>query len=271
MTGMKYLFWNTHQNENINSVLCDLIVENQISLVILAEYTAKIKGLTDLLNLRGFSIEQYPAPGCERIRILGIKGLAIKPADQADHFSIQVIDNNLILCCVHLNSQLHPGGTRRREEEMRQIIDCILPLEEKYHTKKTVITGDFNMNPYDDSCLDAAYFHAIPIHQEAMRKSRTVAKKVYEIFYNPMWNLLGDFTEPYGTYYNNTSDFVNPYWNVFDQVIIRPELKRYFLEKSLRILTATDNASLLDKNKHPDHSISDHLPITFEIKEEDHE
>ena len=29
MIAMRYLFWNTHKNEQINPVLCDLIIENQ--------------------------------------------------------------------------------------------------------------------------------------------------------------------------------------------------------------------------------------------------
>lgn len=33
---MKVLFWNTHKNNNINSVLLDVIVENEISMVVLA-------------------------------------------------------------------------------------------------------------------------------------------------------------------------------------------------------------------------------------------
>ena len=91
------------------------------------------------------------------------------------------------------------------------------------------------------------------------------------MFYNPMWNFLGDFSEPYGTYYHSTADTVNPYWNVYDQVIIRPSLRKRFVDENLKIITETTTMSLLDKNKHPNRSISDHLPITFEIKEEEHE
>ena len=35
---MKYLFWNTHKNDDINDVLSELIIENNISMVLLAEY-----------------------------------------------------------------------------------------------------------------------------------------------------------------------------------------------------------------------------------------
>ena len=47
---MKCLFWNTHKNENINSILCDLVIENHISVVVLAEYSADINDLIELLR-----------------------------------------------------------------------------------------------------------------------------------------------------------------------------------------------------------------------------
>ena len=83
-----------------------------------------------------------------------------------------------------------------------------------------------------------------------------------------MWNFLGDFKEPYGTYYRSAADTFNPYWHIYDQVIIRPSLRSRFVDGNLKIITGSANVSLLDKNKHPNHSISDHLPITFEIKED---
>ena len=50
MIAMRYLFWNTHRNEQINPVLCDLIVENGISVVVLAEYSADINDLIEILR-----------------------------------------------------------------------------------------------------------------------------------------------------------------------------------------------------------------------------
>ena len=40
------------------------------------------------------------------------------------------------------------------------------------------------------------------------------------------------------------------------------------MKESLKILTETETRYLLDNNGHPDRSISDHLPIIFEIMEE---
>lgn len=136
---------------------------------------------------------------------------------------------------------------------------------------RKIIVGDFNINPYDNSCVNARYFHGIPIYEDAMRESRNIAGKEFRMFYNPMWNFLGDFKEPYGTYYRSAADTFNPYWHIYDQVIIRPSLRSRFVDGNLKIITGSANVSLLDKNKHPNHSISDHLPITFEIKEDYHE
>lgn len=268
---MKYLFWNTHNNENINPILCDLIIENHISVVVLAEYTANIDNLTILLHDAGAIMNQASTQGCDRIRILKEAGICIMPELQSDHTSTQIIGGNTILCCVHLNSQIYSDNIERREIDIEQIICDIRILEKKLNTKQTIVVGDFNVNPYDKSCVSARYFHGIPIYEEATRKSRIVAGKEFEMFYNPMWNFLGDFDEPYGTYYCNSGDTVNPYWNVYDQVIIRPALRKRFVNDNLRIITGTAKLSLLDEKRHPDCSISDHLPITFEIMEDEHE
>lgn len=268
---MKYLFWNTFNNQNINPILSDLIVENGISIAILAEYSANSNDLIETLQSKGINMCEIPTIGCERIHIIGDIGLRIEPSIQTDRASVQVIEGSIILCGVHFNSQIYSDQEERREIDIEQIVRDIVKLECELNTKNTIIVGDFNINPYDKSCVSARYFHSIPIYEETIRGTRKVSGKEYQMFYNPMWNFLGDFKEPYGTYYHNSSDTVNPYWNIYDQVIIRPALRKSFVDKSLLILTRTITTSLIDKKKHPDHSISDHLPITFEIKEEKHE
>lgn len=268
---MKYLFWNTHKNEKINSVLCDLITENGISVVVLAEYTANMNELIQLLDRNGISMQQYPTIGCDRIQLLGVTGLDVEPHLQVDRYSIQVINSDLILCCVHLSSQIYSDNNEKREMEIEQIVHDVTTLENEMQTKDTIIVGDFNINPYDKDCMSARYFHSVPVYEEARRETREVLGNELSMFYNPMWNFLGDFCEPYGTYYYNSSDTVNPYWNVYDQVILRPALRKRFVGSSLCIITKTAQTVLLDDKRHPQREISDHLPIMFEIKEEEHE
>lgn len=258
-------------SSDINPILRDLITEICISIVVLAEYTADINDLIRLLYDSGVIMEHIPTVGCDRIHILGRIDFHIEPQLQTDYASIQVIGRDTILCCVHLNSQIYSDHVSRREIVIEQIINDILKLENGLNTTNTIIVGDFNINPYDNSCVNARYFHGIPIYEDAMRESRNIAGKEFRMFYNPMWNFLGDFKEPYGTYYRSAADTFNPYWHIYDQVIIRPSLRSRFVDGNLKIITGSANVSLLDKNKHPNHSISDHLPITFEIKEDYHE
>ena len=53
--------------------------------------------------------------------------------------------------------------------------------------------------------------------------------------------------------------------------MIRPQLRNRFVDTSLKIITETETTSLVDKNRHPSKKISDHLPIVFEVKENNHE
>jgi hypothetical protein len=59
----------------------------------------------------------------------------------------------------------------------------------------------------------------------------------------------------------------NSYWHIFDQVLLRPSLIKYFEHENLKILTDIGGEGLMRKHKLK-HEISDHLPIVVEIKSE---
>ena len=214
----------------------------------------------------GIKIKKYDSL-CERIKLFGIHEDVEMRFDD-EHSTIQIIDGKDILCCVHLNSKIYSDHEDQREIKIEQIMDAIHEVEKDLNTENTIIVGDFNLNPYDLTCINARYFHGIPVYEEAKRKTRTVSGKQFSMFYNPMWRLLGDEKPPYGTYYHNNNNAVNTYWNIYDQVIIRPALRDRFIDKSLKIVTETQSRYLLNSKGHPDKKISDHLPIIFEIQEE---
>lgn len=263
---MKVLFWNTHKNVNINTLLSEIITENNVTIVALAEYTADMDELIDALAVSGIKMKKY-SDFCDRIKLLGSLESVEQPIFDNSHFTIKIINDKDILCCVHLNSQLYSGHDEFREILMHEIIIEIERIEKEYHTKNTMIVGDFNMNPFDSSCIDARYFHGISVYDEAKRNSRTIAGTQYNIFYNPMWNFLGDFQKPYGTYYYDKAGVKNTYWNIFDQVIFRPSLMERFAKDNLKIITETKENCLLDNKGHPNTKISDHLPILFEMRD----
>lgn len=160
--NLKVLFWNTYKNENINSTLCELVNENCASIVVLAEYTANIDELINaLLSNYGIEMHKYNSL-CERITIIGsINDVEVRFDD--DHTTIQVINKKDILCCTHLNSKIYSDNEAQREIMIEQIIREICSVENELDSENTTIVGDFNINPYDSSCVDARYFHSLPV------------------------------------------------------------------------------------------------------------
>ena len=55
------------------------------------------------------------------------------------------------------------------------------------------------------------------------------------------------------------------FWNMFDQVLIRPELLDRFCNEDLEILETDGKKSLVNPSKTPRKKISDHLPILFRL------
>lgn len=260
---MKVLFWNTHNNPSINKVLCEVIAENNISLVVLAEYVGKIHELLEGLADIGINMQEYLTAGCDRIKIVGVE-LNISPGRQTDFASFQIINDKDIYCCIHLPSRIFSNSEDIRAITIQRIMTDIKSTEKEIGTENTIILGDFNSNPYENECLKANQFHAIPYCKEI--KKRTIAGEEFKMFYNPMWNFFGDFQKPLGTYYYSGS---STFWNIYDQVIIKPSLRKRFVDQSLEILTKSQSYCLLNKQGHPKKKkISDHLPIIFEILED---
>lgn len=263
---MRVLFWNTYKNSGINRVLSDLIIENKIDIAILAEYEANLQELFESFSKYRMLMKQYITIGCERLILFG-NITSVLPGIQAPHYSIQIINSRYILCSVHLTSQIYTDNERKRNLAIERIVGDIQRLEDELNIDKTIVVGDFNINPFDGGCVDANLFHSLPVYEDVKRKSRKIEGENYRMFYNPMWNFFGDHRKPYGTYYYNGSDVNNLFWNIYDQVIIRPSLRESFIDNELRIITETETKNLLDSKGHPDKAISDHLPLIFEIKE----
>lgn len=263
---MKILFWNTSKNPRINSYIQDIIIDNKIDIIVLAEYKANIDSLKSMLYKYDINMNQYESIGCDRITLLG-NYKDIEPAFQNAYCSLQVIQSKYILACVHLPSKLHCDRSKK-DIVVREIIYEIQMLEEALSCDNTILVGDFNENPYEFGCLAADGFHGLPDYIEAKRKYRKILGNKFKMFYNPMWNLLGDFSFPSGTFFYNGNDVENPFWNIFDQVMIRPCLRKKFIDDELKIIYQAGESSLINsKINRPEKKISDHLPIVFEIRE----
>ena len=116
--------------------------------------------------------------------------------------------------------------------------------------------------------VGARGFHAIASRRIAAKGHRVVEGEAYPFFYNPMWRFFGDAgTGPPGTYYRRHSDYVEYFWHIFDQVLIRPALLPNFNNEHLRVLTTTGQTDLVTSAGVPAKSVaSDHLPLLFRLR-----
>jgi len=102
----------------------------------------------------------------------------------------------------------------------------------------------------------------------ASRVTRKVHGQDYRFFDNPMWSHLGDAaSDASGSYFHDAAEHVNYCWNIFDQVLLRPEVAERFDPTTLNIVKAVGSRSLVRSDGRPDRKNgSDHLPLLFEVE-----
>jgi hypothetical protein len=150
------------------------------------------------------------------------------------------------------------------------LIQHIRHVEEQNGHKRTIIVGDFNMNPFENGIMNANGLHSIMDRDIAKTGSREVLGAEYEFFYNPMWFFFGDLGRGgvNGTHYYNTSTYLNHFWNMYDQVLVRPDLINNFDDNNLFIIENINGVSLtkvVRSTLRIDDEISDHLPLKFKL------
>jgi len=280
---MNILFWNTNipkiphkKSPNIVDCLLNLIIEKHLDLLVLSEYGGDIQELCSSANNRS-KIHYVPIPRePECNRITGIinhkyETESLRGENQTHYQIIKILTPSykMLVAAIHNISKL-----RASEQEQAHILRCfhddIKKLEEIHQCENTVAIGDFNVNPFEISCIDADTMHSIPFREEVSnRPDRVVQGKTYKNFYNPTWKLFGNKCIPYATYYHNSRGRLsNYYWNAFDQVMIRQSLMPAFIEESLEIITKAGHHRLLKNGKPNAVNYSDHLPLFCILKEE---
>ncbi len=258
---MNFLFWNTHKNTGINKYVADIVNEKKVDTIILCEYKAIPEELISLLPKKYLMAEDV---GCGDIRVFSNHNDIVQGV-QESHYSIHIIDHSFILCAMHLPSRRHHFGSNNRKIIAQRAVSELEIIEKELGCVNSIVVGDLNDNPYDETCLAAESLHGLSSIREAERKSRIIDGVKFNMFYNPMWSLLGDNKFPPGTYYYSSNDAMCSFWYMFDQVLIRPQLKELLSFDDIEIMCGTESYSLLDNKGHPDITISDHLPLFFRI------
>ena len=174
----------------------------------------------------------------------------------------------ILIAAAHLRSKLQADDFDQHFAATA-LNRLILWAEQKVGHKRTLVIGDLNMDPFDPGMMAANGLHAVMDKTIASKSRRVVQGESYEFFYNPMWSRMGDESHgPPGTYYYNQGGAaINRFWSTFDQVLLRPDLLKFYSSRQLHVLDEIQGVGLL-KNNIIDKNMSDHLPIVIRLTTE---
>jgi len=263
---MNFLFWNTGQ-KHVDNELCGLIKHENIDILILAEFVNEESKLLRKLNNIGIDFYRVDQIACKRIEMFSkFRPSFFIDGVETSNYTIKELKvpgiDNILMVLVHFPSKLYMSD----DDQLQEAISFKQELEQeevRRSNSRTIIVGDFNMNPFEKGMVSASAIHSVSCAISAKREKRIIQAREYSMFYNPMWNLFGDNDNKPGTYYYSAASHGVYFWNMFDQVVLRPCLIANFERKSLRIITEVPGIKLIDENKRP--NVSDHLPITFSL------
>jgi len=263
-----FLFWNL-QKTDLSIEIANLAIVHSIDIIMLAE-CENPQNVLQALNQNSV-VYAHSSGLCKSIQIfVKFSRNLIKPVFETDRLTIRSLElpekQKILLAVIHFQSKLHWSDSDQAQQCVLLATDIIQAEKNAGHSN-TIFVGDLNMNPFETGIISSFGLHGVMSKQIALKQKRRVAGKDYLYFYNPMWNLLGDIPAPAGTYYYSSGGTPNVYfWNIFDQVLVRPSLVQHFEDTSLKILTSDGNSNFLDKSGVPDKKrFSDHLPIFFKM------
>ena len=267
-----FLFWNLYRKP-LQEIVANLARLHEIDVLILAECSIEPGTLLSTLNQPDAPGYHYaPSPGFTKIEIFTRFPAEFIPITNKDkprltmrHLKLPGM-TDILLAVAHLSSKLHQRDSSQGYEGV-VTAEHIRAMEQEIGHSRTILVGDLNMNPFEDGMVAAKGFNGVMCRNVASRGTMRGARSEYPFFYNPMWSLFGDASPgPPGTYYRNVSEQVGYFWNMFDQVLIRPDLLDRFDNADLKILDSDGNISFLSNRGLPNKKIaSDHLPILFKL------
>jgi hypothetical protein len=288
---LTFLFWNlggavtsSLRLARLRDSLQRLTASYTVDVLLLAECPLESADLLPALNRSSPPRFQEPDPAsqCERVVLyprFSRRFLRIR-SESATYTCRELrlpARERLLLVAAHLKSKLH-SSDESQAQALPGLSSMIRLQEERLEHDRTVVIGDLNMNPFETGLVSAEGLNAVMTRGIASAGSRKVDAVSYPYFYNPMWSHFGDSThdvhppgspdhEPPGTCYYRQSESRWFFWNMFDQVLIRPSLLPAFRSRHVKILTGDGFASFITAAGLPDsRNFSDHLPILFRLE-----
>ncbi|MBL7823682.1 MAG: hypothetical protein JNK69_09755 [Saprospiraceae bacterium] len=278
---IKCLFWNINRKASpFENVIND--ITKDIDILVLAE--AENINDTSLCALTGFH-------AIKSSNIHDHSNLTPKVYAKPNGFSITHLNTavskrmvlnllkvngheEIIFSGIHFPSKLEYSSSTQ-ESIANSYAGWINEVENLFGLKRTILVGDFNMNPFEGGMIKPKTFNATLSKNIAETDLvRRFHFEDFDYFYNPMWNFMGDVDYnsgmnrlPGSYYFRTTTDDEAIYWNVIDKVIARPEVIKHLNLSSIEFPMSINGHVFMDVNYDFDSiNYSDHLPLKFELK-----
>lgn len=253
-----FLFWNLNKKPLAGSVV-ELASGQNADVLLLAECSIEPSQLKTALNETALTDPYEILPSSVESKVMVVHRTRVKFLAYEDRgrFATSRLQTStgtdLSLVSVHLVDKKNHGDSKKRDE-CGKLGKAIREWEHRAGHQRTIVVGDFNLNPFEEGMVSFTYLNAVLSREVIQRRTgqRKYGNETAPFFYNPMWSLFGDRGgRAAGTYLYEPSDPFVYYWNMLDQVLIRPNLLDWFDDEELAILKKEG---------------SDHLPIRFRLQ-----
>jgi hypothetical protein len=266
---MRFLFWNLNKND-IPGWVHKLALQESADVLILAECSIPPAQLLEQLNADSSDYHYAPGNCGHLVFFTRFDANFLTPIIENHRISIRRLAlparQPILVAAAHLPSKLNFSDDDQIFESVH-LAGLIDEAEKSEGHQRTILLGDLNMNPFEVGMVAArGGLNAVMNRRVAVDGPRTVQKGKYKFFYNPMWGHFGDRGPAGGTFYFESGRPVCYFWNIFDQVLLRPDLLDGFAHEQVRILTQVRGYSLLRDDGCPDKTMaSDHLPVLLDL------
>jgi hypothetical protein len=274
------LFWNVG-GKALETPLVSMVRRYAVDVVILAECPWNDPSLALLLSSAGQFHPPHPTVSFDILRILTRDSIPrpLLRREFTRYLMLTILPPGapeLILVATHLPSKRHRSADGQMTDQLL-LGHSVREMETLVGHERTILMGDLNANPFEPGVVAATGLQAVMNRQLARVEGRILDGIRYPYFYNPMWGYYGDETHaahppgtpnhrPSGSCYYPAADPVWYYWNLYDQVLLRPALIASLLPNSVRLLTEEGPDRFLGANGRPNRTdYSDHLPLVVTL------
>ena len=180
MQEIRFLFWNLNRNRPFEEIV-NIIEHHQIDVLIMAEVSFNLAILVVELANKGYDFFHNPISQCDKIKILTrFKGNFLKPVSESGRYSINTLElpllEKILLASVHVPDKSH-NTPDDQEEFCRDFVLQVKREEIERGIAKTVLVGDFNMNPFETAMIRSTGLHAVSSSKVSEKLTRTVQQK----------------------------------------------------------------------------------------------